>query len=31
MGTTSDLDDYKAITNLLISNYLKGAISGKGS
>jgi len=31
MSTTSDLDDYKAITNLLISNYLKGAISGKGS
>ncbi len=31
MGTTSDLDDYKAITNLLISNYLKGAISGKSS
>ena len=31
MGTTSNLDDYKAITNLLISNYLKGAISGKGS
>ena len=31
MSTTSDLEDYKAITNLLISNYLKGAISGKGS
>ena len=31
MSTTSDLDDYKAITILLISNYLKGAISGKGS
>ena len=31
MSTTSDLDDYKVITNLLISNYLKGAILGKGS
>ena len=30
MDTTTDLDDYKAITNLLITHYLKGAISGKG-
>ena len=31
MSTASDLDDYKAITNLLTIHYLKGAISGKGS
>ena len=31
MTTTKDLDDYKAITNLLTNHYLKGAISGKGS
>ncbi len=31
MTTTTDLDDYKAITNLLTNHYLKGAISGKGS
>ena len=31
MSKTSDLKDYKEITNLLISNYLKEAISGRGS
>ena len=31
MTTTLDLNDRKAITNLLTSHYLKGAISGKGS
>ena len=31
MTITTDLNDYKAITNLLTSHYLKGAISGKGS
>tara|TARA_B110000003_G_scaffold160658_2_gene160738 strand:- start:8111 stop:8485 length:375 start_codon:yes stop_codon:yes gene_type:complete len=31
MNTHSELDDYKAITNLLVDHYLTGAISGKGS
>ncbi len=31
MTTTTDINDYKAITNLITNYYLKGAISGKGS
>lgn len=31
MTTTTDINDYEAITNLLTNHYLKGAISGKGS
>ena len=31
MTTNPDFNDRKAITNLLTSYYLKGAISGKGS
>ena len=31
MTTTTDLNDYKAITNLLTSHYLRGAVSGRGS
>ena len=31
MTTTTDLNDYKAITNLLTSHYLKSAVSGRGS
>ena len=31
MTTTTDLNDREAITNLLTSHYLKGAVSGKGS
>ena len=31
MTSAQDLSDYKAITNLLTSNYLKGAVSGKSS
>jgi hypothetical protein len=31
MTTTTDLKDYKSITNLLTSHYLKGAVSGNGS
>ncbi len=31
MTTTTDIHDYEAITNLLTSHYLKGAVSGKGA
>ncbi len=31
MTTTTDINDYEAITNLITNHYLKGAISGKGS
>ena len=31
MKKASNLNDYQAITDLLTSHYLKGAISGKGS
>ena len=31
MTTNSDFNDYEAITDLLISHYLKGAISGKSA
>ena len=31
MTTTSELNDFKSITTLLTSHYLKGAVSGKGS
>ena len=29
--TTTDINDYEAITKLIINHYLKGAVSGKGS
>lgn len=31
MTTTTDINDYEAITNLVANHYLKGAVSGKGS
>lgn len=31
MTDTTHLDDYEAITDLVTSHYLKGAVSGKGS